>query len=55
MTDSNPHWIDYILDRITYHLDHQKAATEFGDLASADLHAAVVAELSEIVAVFRGY
>ena len=55
MTDSNPHWMDYILERITYHKDRQQTATELNDLATADLHAAVVDELNDIVATFRGY
>jgi hypothetical protein len=49
MTDSRPHWANTLFDRHKYHEERFAIAKEFGDLASADLHAAISAELIDVL------
>ena len=49
MTDSRPHWAECLLARHKYHQERFAIAKEFGDLATADLHAAISAELIDIL------
>ena len=49
MTDSRPHWAECLLARHKCHQERFAIAKEFGDLASADLHAAISEEIISIL------
>ena len=49
MTDSLPHWANTLFERHKYHQERFAIAKEFGDLASADLHAAISEEIISIL------
>ena len=49
MTDSRPHWAECLLARRKYHQEHYAIAKELDDLGTADLHAAISAELLDIL------
>ena len=49
MTDSLPHWAECLLARRKYHQEHYAIAKELDDWDTADLHAAISAELIDIL------
>jgi hypothetical protein len=49
MTDSRPYWAECLLAHHKYHQERFATAKEFGDLASADIHAAISEEIIDIL------
>jgi hypothetical protein len=52
MTNSYPSWAEYLFERISYHKDRRKAASEMDDFYSAEQHEVIADELKFILDSF---